>query len=234
MTTIAERWRAVRAEVDRACVAAGRRSDDVTIVAVSKLHPPSAVDEVAAAGALDVGENYAQELVAKRAAVATAIDVVAGGTLVAWHYIGRLQRNKAKLVAGRVALIHAVDSAELAVELDRRAGALQPVLVAVNVAGEESKGGVTPDGAAALIAAIDALPRLRCDGLMTMPPPVDDPEAARPYFAALRALRDRLATPARPLPFLSMGMSDDFEVAIAEGATHVRIGTSIFGPRPAA
>jgi pyridoxal phosphate enzyme (YggS family) len=234
MSDVAARWREVRARVDAACEKAGRSPADVTVVAVSKFHPVEAIAAAVAAGVRDLGENYAQELAAKQAALATSVDVVAGGAPVAWHYIGRLQRNKAKLVAGKVALIHAVDSAELAVELDRRAGALQPVLVAVNVAGEESKGGVTPDGAAALIAAIDALPRLRCDGLMTMPPPVDDPEAARPYFAALRALRDRLATPARPLPFLSMGMSDDFEVAIAEGATHVRIGTSIFGPRPAA
>jgi PLP dependent protein len=225
MSDVASRWREVRARVDAACVKAGRSPADVTVVAVSKFHPAEAIAAAVAAGVRDLGENYAQELAAKQ----TSITVP-----VAWHYIGRLQRNKAKLVAGKVALIHAVDSAELAVELDRRAGVLQPVLVAVNVAGEESKGGVTPDGAAALIAAIDALPRLRCDGLMTMPPPVDDPESARPHFAALRALRDRLATPARPLPFLSMGMSDDFEVAIAEGATHVRIGTSIFGPRPAA
>jgi pyridoxal phosphate enzyme (YggS family) len=229
---IAARWREVRARVDAACVKAGRAPAEVTVVAVSKFHPPEAIAAAVAAGVRDLGENYAQELAAKQAALATHIDF-ADGVPVAWHYIGRLQRNKARLVAGKVALIHAVDSAELAVELDRRAGALQPVLIAVNVAGEDSKGGVAPAAAAALVAAIDALPNLRCDGLMTMPPPVDDAEDARPHFAALRALRDSLATPARPLPFLSMGMSDDFEVAIAEGATHVRIGTSIFGPRPA-
>jgi pyridoxal phosphate enzyme (YggS family) len=224
MTDIAERWRAVRARVDAACVKAGRAPADVTVVAVSKFHPPEAIAAAVAAGVRDLGENYAQELAAKQAALAAP---------VAWHYIGRLQRNKAKLVAGKVALIHAVDSAELAAELDRRAVAVQPVLIAVNVAGEESKGGVAPADAAALVAAIDGLANLRCDGFMTMPPPVDDPEAARTHFAALRALRDALAAPARPLPLLSMGMSDDFEVAIAEGATHVRIGTSIFGPRPA-
>jgi pyridoxal phosphate enzyme (YggS family) len=220
---IAARWREVRARVDAACARAGRAPAEVTVVAVSKFHPPEAIAAAVAAGVRDLGENYAQELAAKQAALTVP---------VAWHYIGRLQRNKARLVAGKVALIHAVDSAELAVELDRRAGALQPVLVAVNVAGEDSKGGVAPAAAAALVAAIDGLPNLRCDGLMTMPPPVDDAEDARPHFVALRALRDTLATPARPLPLLSMGMSDDFEVAIAEGATHVRIGTSIFGPRP--
>jgi pyridoxal phosphate enzyme (YggS family) len=229
MTTIAERWRAVRAEVDAACVAAGRRSDDVTIVAVSKLHPPSAVDEVAAAGALDVGENYAQELAAKRAAVAPA------SAALRWHFIGRLQRNKARLVAGQVALVHAVDSLDLAVELGKRAraaGTLQPILAAVNVGGEDQKTGVSPDAARALVDALRTVDGIRLDGLMTMPPPTDDPETVRPAFRALRDLRDALATAASPLPHLSMGMSSDFAVAIAEGATLVRIGTAIFGERP--
>jgi PLP dependent protein len=223
VTDIAERWRAVRARVDAACARAGRDPSSVTVVAVAKRHPPEAIAAAAAAGAADIGENYAQELVAKQAAVTAP---------VRWHYIGRLQRNKARMVAGQVALIHAVDSAELAVEIDRRAAAVQPVLIAINVAGEDTKGGVAPDQAPALLAAMAGLARVRCDGLMTMPPPVDDPEQARPHFAALRALRDRLATAERPLPLLSMGMSDDFEVAIAEGATHVRIGTAIFGERP--
>ena len=224
MTDVAGRWRAVRDRVDAACARAGRDPSSVTVVAVSKRHPAEAVLAAAAAGITDVGENYVQELVAKRAAVAAP---------VRWHFIGRLQRNKARQVAGAVALIHAVDSPELAAELARHAAAVQPVLIAVNVAGEDSKGGVGPDQAAALLEAIDRLPALRCDGLMTMPPPVDDPDDARPHFAALRALRDRLAGPDRPLPVLSMGMSDDFEAAIAEGATHVRIGTAIFGERPA-
>src|SRR5262245_8713098 len=166
MTTIAERWRAVRAEVDAACVAAGRRPDEVTIIAVSKLHPASAVDEVAVAGALDVGENYAQELVAKRAAVAPA------SASLRWHFIGRLQRNKARLVAGQVALVHAVDSVDLAVELGKRAlaagAAVQPILLAVNVGGEEQKTGVSPDAAGALVDALRDVAGIRLDGLMTM------------------------------------------------------------------
>jgi PLP dependent protein len=229
--TIAERWRSVRADVDAACVAAGRAPSDVTIIAVSKLHPASAVDEVAAAGATDVGENYAQELVAKRAAIAPA------SAKLRWHFIGRLQSNKARLVAGHVALVHAVDSLGLAVELGKRAkaaGAIQPILAAINVGGESQKTGVSPDAAAAFIDSLRNVDGISLDGLMTMPPPSDDPETVRPAFRALRQLRDTLATPSSPLSHLSMGMSDDFRVAIAEGATLVRIGTAIFGARPTA
>ena len=152
---------------------------------------------------------------------------------IRWHFIGRLQRNKARLVAGRVALIHAVDTVELAEEIGKRAGgAVQPILLAVNLGGEASKGGVAAEAAAAVATALAGVAGTSLDGLMTMPPPADDPEASRPHFVALRALRDRLADQlGRPLPVLSMGMSHDFEVAIACGATHVRIGTAIFGNR---
>lgn len=226
--SIAERWRAVRAAVDEACAASGRSPADVTIVAVSKLHPVSAIEEAFAAGATDIGENYAQELVGKQAVVRCA---------PRWHFIGRLQRNKAKLVAGKVALVHAVDSLELGVELGRRAlalGVVQPVLAAVNVGGELQKTGVLPADAPAFLDGLRAIAGVRLDGLMTMPPPAEDPEDVRPAFTALRELRDRLATAASPLPHLSMGMSHDFAVAIACGATLVRIGTAIFGERPAA
>lgn len=221
--TIALRWREVRARVDAACERANRAPGDVTLIAVSKTHPVAAIREAIAAGATDFGENYAQELAEKRAELPD----------LRWHYIGRLQRNKAKLVAGHVVLVHAVDTIELAQELAKRAaGTLQPVLVSVNVAGEDTKGGVTPETAPALARAIAAIPGVRLDGLMTMPPPSDDPEAARPAFLALAALRDRLAQDlGAPLPVLSMGMSGDFEVAIACGATHVRVGTAIFGAR---
>jgi PLP dependent protein len=224
--TIAERWRAVEASVAAACERAGRARADVTIVAVSKTHPAAAVVDAIAAGATDFGENYAQELVDKRAAVSAR-----------WHFIGRLQRNKAKLVAGQVVLVHAVDSGALAIELGKRAAGsgatMQPVLLAVNLGGEATKGGVTADAALAVAREISAAPNVRLDGLMTMPPPSDDPEASRPAFTALRELRDRLAGElGQPLPVLSMGMSGDYEVAIACGATHLRIGTAIFGPRP--
>jgi len=222
---IAERWRAVRARVDAACTRAGRDPATVTIVAVSKTHPAEAVRAAAAAGATDFGENYAQELVTKRPACGD----------VRWHFIGRLQRNKAKLVAGQVVLVHAVDTLDLAHELAKRAsGVLQPILISINIMGETTKGGVAPTEVPALARELAAVPGIRLDGLMTMPPPSDDPEASRPAFAALRQLRDRLEQElGRPLPVLSMGMSDDFEVAIACGATHVRIGTAIFGVREA-
>jgi PLP dependent protein len=220
--TIAARWLAVKARVEAACERANRAASEVTIVAVSKTHPASAVLEAAAAGATDFGENYAQELVGKRGECGD----------VRWHFIGRLQRNKAKLVAGQVALIHAVDTVDLAAELAKRAGGtLQPVLMSVNVSGETTKGGVTSD-LTDVARAIAAVPGIRLDGLMTMPPPADDPEASRPVFTALAAMRDQLAQDlGQALPVLSMGMSGDFEVAIACGATHVRVGTAIFGAR---
>jgi PLP dependent protein len=221
--TIAERWAEVSARVAAACERAGRAPSEVTIVAVSKTHPAEAVRAAAAAGATDFGENYAQELVGKRAECGD----------VRWHFIGRLQRNKARFVAGQVALVHACDTVELAGELAKRAGGVvQPVLLAL--AGEDSKTGTSRDAALDLARAIAAVPGIRLDGLMTMPPPSDDPEASRPAFDGLRELRDRLRDGlALPLPILSMGMSGDFEVAIACGATHVRIGTAIFGARPA-
>jgi PLP dependent protein len=232
--TIAERWRAVTARVAAACERAGRRATDVAIIAVSKTQPADAIREAVAAGAMDLGENYAQELASKMAELAG----VDGAMAIRWHFIGRLQRNKAKLVAGRVALVHAVDGVELAEEIAKRAagaagaGAMQPILLAINLGGETTKGGATPDTAPTIARSLAAIGGVSLDGLMTMPPPVDDPEASRPHFVALRALRDRLQDDlGRPLPVLSMGMSHDFEVAIDCGATHVRIGTAIFGSR---
>jgi uncharacterized pyridoxal phosphate-containing UPF0001 family protein len=246
--TIAERWAAVQMRVAAACARAGRATADVTIVAVSKTQPAAAIRAAFAAGATEFGENYAQELATKLPdlsdlSAATAAGAATAATAVTaagpapralrWHFIGRLQRNKARLVAGRVALVHAVDTVELAEELARRSGgALQPILLAVNLGGEASKGGVTAGAAPAIARALAAVPGTSLDGLMTMPPPSSDPETSRPQFAALRALRDRLQDElGRALPVLSMGMSDDFEVAIACGATHVRIGTAIFGAR---
>lgn len=221
---IADRWRTVQARVAVACDRAGRPASEVTIVAVSKTHPASAIREAAAAGARDFGENYAQELATKQAELDLDIR---------WHFIGRLQRNKAKLVAGKVALVHAVETTDLAQELGKRAGGVQPILLAVNLGGEATKGGVTGDGALAIARGLVATANIRLDGLMTMPPPAEDPEVSRPIFEELRTLRDRLRDALGvPLPVLSMGMSGDYEVAIACGATHVRIGTAIFGDRP--
>lgn len=236
--TLAGRWRAISARVAAAAERAGRAPGDVTIVAVSKTHPASAVREAVAAGVAVCGENYVQELLAKQQELAA--EGAAEGAIGAprWHFIGRLQRNKVKQLAGKIDLIHAVDSLELAREIGKRvlAGAeAQRVLLAVNLGGEASKSGVTAAQAQAIAAELSAVPNLAWCGLMTMPPPDDDAEAARPVFRALAALRERLQDQlGRALPALSMGMSGDFEVAIAEGATLVRIGTAIFGSRPAA
>jgi pyridoxal phosphate enzyme (YggS family) len=205
----------VRARIAAACARARRPESSVTLCAVSKTHPAASVREAHAAGLRDFGENYVQELLAKAAELAD-LDI-------RWHYVGHLQRNKAKDVAGRVAMVHGVDSLALAEALDRRAAGPLPVLVQVNAGDEASKAGVGWDDVPALVAAIRKLTRVRCDGLMAIPPPGED---NRPRFRRLAALARSLG-----LAELSMGMSDDFEEAIEEGATIVRVGTAIFGPR---
>jgi pyridoxal phosphate enzyme (YggS family) len=237
----------VRERIGAAVVAAGRTPDSVTLLAVSKKMPSSDVAAALAAGQLDFGESYAQELRDKRtdfearaasAGASAAAPASPAAASPRWHFIGPLQANKVKYVAGKIALLHSVDSAELLDEIDRRAaaGAPQACLVQVNVAGEERKHGVAPRDLPALLDRFGARDQVSCVGLMLIPPLSDDPEAARPHFAALRALRD--AERARPRPHvdlvhLSMGMSHDLEIAIAEGATLVRVGTAIFGARPA-
>jgi len=170
-----------------------------------------------------------QELVAKAPLLPSA---------ARWHLIGHLQKNKIRKVLPLTELIHGVDSLELAQDIDRIAaelGLFPKILIEVNVSGEKTKFGFSPEAARAQAAALLALPRVQWEGLMTIAPIVEKPEDARPFFAALRQLRDELATENRtPLPVLSMGMSGDYETAIAEGATHVRVGTAIFGSRPKA
>jgi PLP dependent protein len=231
--TVADRWRAISARVAAAAERAGRDPSDVCIVAVSKTHPASAVVQAIAAGVTVCGENYVQELLGKQQELTELAP-----SALRWHFIGRLQRNKVKQLAGKVEMIHAVDSLELAREIGKRAAAVgeaQRALLAVNLGGESSKSGVTAAQALELAAELAAVPNLAWCGLMTLPPPDDEAEAARPVFRALAELRNRLQEQlGRALPVLSMGMSGDFEVAIAEGATHVRIGTAIFGSRPAA
>lgn len=221
---VSARWADVRARVDAACRRAGRAPDAVRVVAVSKGMPADAVRSAARAGARDVGENYVQEAEAKRDALAD----VAG---VTWHFIGRIQRNKAAALA-TFDLVHSVADERSARALDvaaARIGVPLRVLLQVNVAGEATKGGVAPEAVPTLLAAVRRLSSVRVAGLMAIPPPLA-PEAVRPLFAALRALRDAQEDAAE-LPELSMGMSADFEVAIEEGATLVRVGTAIFGPR---
>ena len=205
----------VRENIARACAKAGRAPGSVKLIAVSKLQPAEKLREAAEAGQRAFGENYAQELRDKSAALAD----------VEWHFLGALQTNKVKLVAGRAALIHTCDRLALAQEIAKRAPAGgQRVLLEVNIGGEPQKAGVLPGEAAALLDQVRALPGLRCEGLMCIPPAEGDP---RPHFAALRELAGRLQ-----LKELSMGMSADYQVAIEEGATLVRVGTAIFGERP--
>lgn len=222
---IAAGLQGVRKRVVAAAVRAGRDPGSVRLLAVSKSKPAAAIRAAYAAGQRDFGENYVQELVQKRAELADL-------TELRWHFIGGLQRNKARHVVG-VELVHSVDRAELAVELAKRVeaeGQRLSVLVEVNVAGEAQKSGCAPEALPAVLEVIAGSNALRAEGLMTVPPAVDDADEARRFFAELRALRDRHAS-ALGRGELSMGMSHDFEVAIAEGATLVRVGTAIFGAR---
>lgn len=202
-------------------------SHPVQIIAVTKGQGADAVHAAHDAGLLAVGENRVQEAIAKQDA--------AGALPIAWHLIGTLQKNKARHVAGRFALIHSIDRADLATELDRRVGdagaARQQVLLQVNTSAEPQKGGVAPDAVDALLDQVLMLPNLDVRGLMTMAAWTDDLHIQRRAFAALRECRDRLARAGRVLPELSMGMSDDFPVAVEEGATMIRIGTRLFGAR---
>ena len=215
----------VRGRIADAERAAGRAAGAVRLLAISKKMPPDDVRAALAAGQRAFGENYAQELRDKRAAL------LGDAPAPEWHFVGPLQSNKVKYVAGQAALIHSVDSPELLAAIDGR-GVAQACLIQVNVAGEAQKRGVAPDALPALLDAFAGATHARCAGLMLIPPFDED---SRPHFAALRALRDREAAQRRPnvdLRELSMGMSHDFEIAIAEGATIVRVGTAIFGERP--
>lgn len=223
MTEIAARLAAVRARIERAAARAGRDPSSITLLAVSKTKPKEDVLAAYEAGQRVFAENYAQELVDKGEALAHLPDLE-------WHFVGQLQTNKAKYVTRFAKMVHAVDSEKLARELSKRAAHPLDVLVEVNVGGEASKGGVASNDVASLLATIETLPNLRLRGLMSIPPHTDDPEGSRVFHRTLRTLRDNLGGPAR-LPVLSMGMTDDLEVAIEEGATIVRVGTAIFGAR---
>jgi pyridoxal phosphate enzyme (YggS family) len=212
--------------MDAACDRAGRDRSAVRLVAVTKTVPVAGVLEALAAGQQVFGENRVQEAMDKMQGVPPP---------ATWHLIGHLQRNKAKLAVGTFALIHGVDDLALAAELDRRAGdrnLTQPVLVQANLSDEATKHGAGEEALLPLLTSVAELPHLDLRGLMIIPPPVGDPELSRPWFRRLRALRDEAASRiGRPLPELSMGMTDDFEAAIEEGATLVRVGRAIFGER---
>jgi pyridoxal phosphate enzyme (YggS family) len=238
-TTIAANIERARERMAMAAERAGRRAEDVTLVAISKMFPAAAIRDAYAAGVRHFGENRVQEWEAKQPHVAD-FDAT-------WHLVGHLQSNKAKRAAGLFHAVDSVDSLALAQKLDAAAEAGAPaawppaggtaprrvaILLEVRLAPEESKSGIEEAGLPALAEAVLVLPHLELRGLMTVPPFLDDSELVRPYFRKLRGLRDELSRRiGRPLPELSMGMSHDFEVAIEEGATQVRLGTAIFGAR---
>lgn len=218
----------IRGRISAAAAAAGRDPASVRLVAVSKTRPAGDVLQAYRAGQTVFGENYVQELTAKAADVQEPVQ---------WHFIGHLQSNKVKYIAGLVSMIHSVDRLSLAREISQQWGRLGrccEILLQVNISGETSKSGTTEAEAVQLVRDVALLPNVRIRGLMTMPPFFDDPEAARPFFAALRRLSHSIAAeniPGVAMEELSMGMSGDFEAAIQEGATLVRVGTSIFGSR---
>ncbi len=225
--SIAANLALVTARIAEAAKASGRKPEQVRLVAVSKTHGADMVRQALKAGQLLFGENYVQE---------SQVKIPEVGPGASWHFIGHLQSNKAKLAAELFDVIQSVDRVKLARALDRHSGEQGRrlgVLLQVNVGGEASKSGCTPDQAAPLAQEVANMANLELMGLMTMPPFFDDPEAARPYFARLRELAAKLAPdlPPTAMAHLSMGMSGDFEAAIAEGATLVRVGTAIFGAR---
>lgn len=233
--SVAENVAQVRQRIHAAALRAGRDSNEILLMAVSKTHPPEGIREAYAAGVRLFGENRVQEFAGKAGALSSLPDAE-------WHMIGHLQSNKAAKAVELFGAVDSVDSVKLAQKLDSAAkdlGKTLPVLVEINIGGETAKSGVAPESPElqALLAAARELGHLEFRGLMTVPPFTEDPQQARPYFRRLSELRDQIA--ARNLPgirmgTLSMGMSHDFEVAIEEGSTCVRVGTAIFGERPKA
>ena len=230
MGTVAENLNAVKERIAKVAARVGRDPEGIVLVAVTKTLPADRVREAIEAGHRVFGENYVQEAQPK---------VEALGRQVQWHLIGHLQRNKVKPACDLFDLIHSVDSLPLAQEIERRAaqrGIVMPILIQVNVGDEVTKSGVDPTEVHALVREVARLPHVALKGLMSVPPPVENPEDVRPSFVQLRALAERIdreKIPGVAMVELSMGMSHDFEVAIEEGATLVRVGTAIFGPRPA-
>lgn len=218
----------IESRICAACERSGRDRSEITLIAVSKLNPAEAILQAGDCGLSVFGENKVQELCGK-------LEVI--DRPLSWHLIGHLQTNKVKYVIGRVEMIHSVDSLKLAEVIDRESakkGVVTDILIEVNIGGEESKFGVTPDETTELAAQIGELKNVRLRGLMTVAPPVLSPSEARPYFAKMRELFVDIHSQNNDnnhINVLSMGMSGDFEVAIEEGATHIRVGTAIFGAR---
>lgn len=225
--TITARLQSVRSQLNDAIQAAGRDPATVRLLAASKTRTPDDVREALAAGQVLFGENRAQELRDKGQAL--------NGEPLEWHFIGSLQRNKVKYVVGRATMVHSIDSLAIAQAISERAARMDvpPLhgLIQVNIGREASKGGVLPEQALELAHAVDALSHVQVRGLMTIPPAVDNPQDAAPYFEAMVALAEEGRDTGLSLVELSMGMSHDMAVAVAHGATIVRVGTAIFGPR---
>lgn len=223
--SIAQVLASLEEEIALACAASGRNREEVTLIAVSKTRPAAAVREAYEAGIRDFGENRVQEFLLKQPELADLA--------VTWHLIGSLQTNKVKAVLPHVALLHSLDRMELAEALAKHAieGRRVPALIQVNTTAEETKSGVAPEELQRLLDGVRAIPQIELRGLMTIGPLDGTEDEIRHSFSLLRTLRDRVAEPGLPLPLLSMGMSDDFPLAILEGATHVRIGSRIFGDR---
>lgn len=230
-TALAQNLADVRQRIADAARRSGRTPESVTLVAVSKTHPFAAVQAALAAGQCDFGENRFEEMWEK---IVAAEDAKLGEQ-INWHFIGQIQGRKSDRVIGPIALVHSVDRVKIAQRISSdstKASTVTPVLLEVNTSGEASKHGFAPDELRAAWTEIAHMDGIKVQGLMTMAPLVPDAEETRPVFRALRALRDELTALHRAeLPYLSMGMTNDFEVAIEEGATHVRIGTAIFGAR---
>ena len=221
--------KSVGERIENAAAKAGRDSSEIKLVAVTKKVEPERIINAMNLGINTFGENYAQEFRDKFKVLSEQTD-----KKIKWHFIGQLQKNKVKYIMGKVELIHSLDSLSAAEEINKRAetmGITVPVLMEVNTGGEESKGGVKPSKLEGFLNELSGLPFVEVQGLMTMPPYFDDPEMARPYFIRLRELRDSLSASFPKLKELSMGMSGDFEVAIEEGATIIRVGSAIFGER---
>lgn len=226
---LAANWQALQQRIAAACARAGRDPASVAVLAVTKGQPPDRVAAAAALGLRLFGENRVQEAKAKIPLCPSHLD---------WHMIGHLQTNKCRDAVQLFQMVHSVDSLRLARELNKwaeKAGRTVPILLEANIAGESSKFGYAPEQLLAELKELNALPRLEIHGLMTLAPWTPDPEKVRPIFRQLRELKQRCeAALGVPLQHLSMGMTNDFEVAIEEGATIVRLGTALFGPRPAA
>lgn len=228
MNDIAANIGKIHARINHACQNSGRNPEEITLIAVSKIKPAEDIEAAFLAGQKFFGESYVQEFRDKQPLVTAPVE---------WHFIGGLQSNKVKYLCGKVAMIHSVDRLSLAEEINRQWGKINEkanILLQVNVGDESSKSGCTPESLESLVRATAILPHLNILGLMCLPPHSDDPEQVRPFFRQLKELSQQikqLNIPRVKMEHLSMGMSGDFEVAVEEGATLIRVGTAIFGAR---